>query len=159
MLVTAPDTDTGRAALLTASGMATFPPVEPQTVRQAYADHRTISHGPLTLDVDRRDATWHNRVLPLPARSFDLLVTLAEDPGRTWSFADLTVRVWRRDYLGDTDAVISAVKRLRRHIAGRAPGLHVESVRGVGFRLVDLRRNMAVTVPGPENTSPEPAAC
>ena len=146
-LVTAPDTMCGRTALLNAAGLASTPVGILEAVPQAPADfgHHQIVHGPLTIDVVRREVTWQDQVIPLPARSFDLLATLAEDPGRTWNFADLTLRVWQRDYLGDTDAVISAVKRLRGHIAGYAPQLQVESVRGIGFRLVGVHAASAAS--------------
>jgi DNA-binding response OmpR family regulator len=44
--------------------------------------------------------------------------------------------VWSRDYLGDDDSVASAVKRLRRRLAGATRAVRVESVRGIGYRLV-----------------------
>ena len=64
-------------------------------------------------------------------------------------FADLTRRVWDRTYLGDADAVISAVKRLRRRLAAVAPQVHVESVRGVGFRLRVADALEPVAIPRP----------
>jgi DNA-binding response OmpR family regulator len=130
MLMTAPDSVDGRMALFAVAGLSpptlSLPP--PSSAGQ-------IRVGALRLDPDRRVATWGERVLDLPARAFDLLVALSTDPGRTWTFADLTSQVWDRAYLGDADAVISAVKRLRRLLAAAAPQVHVESVRGVGFRL------------------------
>ncbi|HVK25139.1 MAG TPA: helix-turn-helix domain-containing protein, partial [Actinokineospora sp.] len=74
-------------------------------------------------------------VLSLSSRDFDLLYALAGDPGRVWAFAELTTHVWGRPYVGDTQAVVSAVKRLRRSLRAGAPGVQVESVRGVGYRV------------------------
>ncbi len=71
----------------------------------------------------------------LSAQEFDLLAALASDPHRVWSFEDLTAQVWRTDYLGDREHVNSAIKRLRRRLAGR-PGIRIVSVRGVGYRLM-----------------------
>lgn len=138
MLMAAPDTADGQA-LLRAAGLAVggdggaLVPPSPVVPRE----HRVVEHGDLRLDLDTRHSTWETRELELPARSFDLLAALAEDFGRTWTFAELTEKVWTREYLGDTDAVISAVKRLRRHLAGQRVDLRLESVRGVGFRLAD----------------------
>ncbi|GAA4426962.1 winged helix-turn-helix domain-containing protein [Actinokineospora soli] len=97
--------------------------------------HRVVERGGLRMDADQRAATWHAAPLPLSARDFDLLFALAGDPGRVWSFADLTQHVWGRTYVGDSQAVVSAVKRLRRALRHAAPGVGVESVRGVGYRL------------------------
>jgi two-component system, OmpR family, response regulator MtrA len=98
--------------------------------------HQVVECGKLRIDADLREATWHGEPIPLSAREFDLLFALAFDPGRVWTFAELTTRVWNRPYLGDTDAVVSAVKRLRRQIRDVAASVAIESVRGVGYRLV-----------------------
>ncbi len=99
------------------------------------APHRVVEHGALRLDADLRETTWRGTAVQLSSREFDLLYALAGDPGRVWSFADLTTHVWGRPYVGDTQAVGSAVKRLRRQLRAGAPGVGVESVRGVGYRL------------------------
>lgn len=102
----------------------------------APAPHRVVECGKLRLDAELREATWRGVAVPLSARDFDLLFALAGDPGRVWSFADLTAQVWGRTYVGDSQAVVSAVKRLRRSLRETARGVGVESVRGVGYRVV-----------------------
>lgn len=99
-------------------------------------EHRVVECGKLRLDADLREATWCGTSMPLSAREFDLLFALSRDPGRVWTFAELTTHVWNRPYLGDTDAVVSAVKRLRRQIREITGSVLVESVRGVGYRVV-----------------------
>lgn len=94
-----------------------------------------IEHSPLRIDENAREITWAGTPLTLCAREFDLLATLAREWGRVWSFAELTEAVWKRPYIGDSDAVISAVKRLRRRVAETTSEFAVASVRGVGFRL------------------------
>ncbi|MBL0886741.1 winged helix-turn-helix domain-containing protein [Myceligenerans indicum] len=91
-------------------------------------------HGPLTLDLAAREVRFQGREVHLSAQEFDLLATLASQPGRVWTFAELTAHVWGTRYLGDADAVTSAIKRLRRRLP-RVRGLEVASVRGVGYRL------------------------
>lgn len=98
--------------------------------------HRVVECGRLRLDAALREAAWGGTALPLSAREFDLLFALAGDPGRVWTFAELTTQVWNRPYLGDTDAVVSAVKRLRRQVREVTGSMLVESVRGVGYRIV-----------------------
>lgn len=97
--------------------------------------HRVVEQGKLRLDADLREATWQGTRMALSSREFDLLFTLGGDPGRVWAFAELTTHVWGRPYVGDTQAVVSAVKRLRRSLRTGAPGVLVESVRGVGYRV------------------------
>jgi two-component system, OmpR family, response regulator MtrA len=124
-----PDTAALRAALAA-------PDVVPSPVEEPIPTHRIVEFGKLRLDADLREATWRGSPVPLSAREFDLLFALTRDPGRVWTFAELTTHVWERPYLGDIEAVVSAVKRLRRQLRASAPGVQVESVRGVGYRLV-----------------------
>jgi len=104
-------------------------------VEEQIPAHRVVEFGKLRMDADLREATWRGSPVSLSAREFDLLFALTRDPGRVWTFAELTTHVWERPYLGDMEAVVSAVKRLRRQLRASAPGVHVESVRGVGYRL------------------------
>lgn len=90
--------------------------------------------GPLLVDLAGREVTALGRRIYLSAREFDLLATLALEAGRVWSFAELTARVWQLPYLGDSDPVTSAVKRLRKRLAP-VRDVEVASVRGVGYRL------------------------
>jgi DNA-binding response OmpR family regulator len=125
-----PDTASLRAALAVPEVVPAAPVEEP------IPSHRVVEFGKLRLDADLREATWRGSPVPLSAREFDLLFALTRDPGRVWTFAELTTHVWERPYLGDIEAVVSAVKRLRRQLRAAAPGVQVDSVRGVGYRLV-----------------------
>lgn len=94
-----------------------------------------VESGPLALDLDRHRARWQGREFELHGLEFDLMTTLASDPGRVWTFEELTARVWSHSYLGDPSAVSSAVKRLRRRLREQQVAVEIESVRGIGFRL------------------------
>jgi two-component system response regulator MtrA len=125
-----PDAASLRAAL-------SRPDVVPaQVTEPPIVAHRVVEFGKLRLDADLRETTWRGSPVSLSAREFDLLFALTKDPGRVWTFAELTTHVWERPYLGDIEAVVSAVKRLRRQLRAAAPGVLVDSVRGVGYRLV-----------------------
>jgi Transcriptional regulatory protein, C terminal len=94
-----------------------------------------LVRGPLHMDLATREASARGELIHLSMREFDLLAALASDIDRVWSFAELTLHVWRTGYLGDPDPVVSAVKRLRKRLYG-VPELEVASVRGVGYRLL-----------------------
>ncbi len=132
LMLFVPDSE---SALRLLSGEPGGPPVPDPREPAEVPERRVVEHGTLRLDADRREATWQGSRLPLSAREFDLLYALCCDPGRVWTFADLTTRVWSRPYLGDTDAVVSAVKRLRRQVRQATGSVLVESVRGVGYRI------------------------
>ena len=122
---TGPDrtTDAGGVPAVTGS----IPMIAPPTLDPLVA-------GPLFVDLSGREVTARGRRVYLSAREFDLLATLALEAGRVWSFAELTARVWQLPYLGDSDPVTSAVKRLRKRLAP-VRDVEVASVRGVGYRL------------------------
>ena len=90
----------------------------------------------LSVDEERRLATWDGHEIALTKIEFDLLATLAEAPGRVRTRGQLVERVWGPAYALTERTVDSHFKGLRRKLeeAG-APPLLVETVRGVGFKL------------------------
>ena len=92
--------------------------------------------GKLHMDVDRRIVTVADSVIELTRLEFDLLHRLLINPGRVLTRERLLEQAWGYDYVGDTRAVDSAVKRLRAKL--RAASLEadcIESVRGLGYRI------------------------
>jgi hypothetical protein len=127
-----PALDSGAGAVRDRTGSApavsgSIPMTAPPTLEPLVA-------GPLLVDLAGREVIALGRRVYLSAREFDLLATLALEAGRVWSFAELTARVWQLPYLGDSDPVTSAVKRLRKRLAP-VRDVEVASVRGVGYRL------------------------
>ena len=95
------------------------------------------SPGELQLDIDARNVIVENVTLNLTRLEFDLLYHLLSNAGRVLSRERLLEQVWGYDFVGDTRAVDSAVKRLRaklREASLEADG--IESVRGVGYRFI-----------------------
>jgi DNA-binding response OmpR family regulator len=125
VVVAAADTDGARAIL----GHPAESPEPAAPVPTAF------EQGPVRIDIAAREAIVGGTTLQLSPREFDLLATMSSEVGRVWSFAELTMRVWKTAYLGAPDVVTSAVKRLRKRLAA-VSGLEVASVRGIGYRLV-----------------------
>jgi DNA-binding response OmpR family regulator len=94
--------------------------------------------GLLAIDPARREASWDGHPLDLTALEFDLLYTLMRHAGQVLSREQLVEQVWGYDYYGDLRVVDAAVKRLRTKLRGAATNAEpVETVRGVGYKLVD----------------------
>jgi DNA-binding response OmpR family regulator len=92
--------------------------------------------GALSVDEARRKASIGGREVQLTATEFDLLATLARDPGVVVPRQSLLDQVWGTDYFGDDHVLDVHVAKLRRKLAGDAPGDGlIETVRGIGFRL------------------------
>ncbi|HND49726.1 MAG TPA: response regulator transcription factor, partial [Anaerolineales bacterium] len=66
------------------------------------SDGKPIHRGDLTIDPVSREARLVSRTLDLRAQEFDLLLTLAESPGRVFSREQLLQLAWGFDYNGQT---------------------------------------------------------
>jgi DNA-binding response OmpR family regulator len=97
--------------------------------------HQVVGFGDLMIDSTSHLARWRGADIPLTERELQILAALAEDPGRAWSFAELTERAWGTAYYGGPATVSAAVQRLRHKLARAGVAAYVESVRGIGFRL------------------------
>lgn len=106
--------------------------------------------GHLRIDRRTREVRWRDRVIELSAREFDLVAALSSEANRVWTFEELTSEVWRTPYLGDRDAVLSAVKRLRRRLTAAGAEVVIGSVRAVGFRLVVTADSPTLRTAGPD---------
>lgn len=97
-----------------------------------------VRHGPLTLDMERREAVVYGRAVPLTRLEFDFLRMLLEAPGRTFSRDEVITRLHAVDGKVPADrALDSLVVRLRRKLRDdpRHPRL-IQAVWGLGYRLV-----------------------
>jgi DNA-binding response OmpR family regulator len=95
-------------------------------------------HGPgnLVMDVERRSLVVNDLPVELTRLEFELLHRLLINPGRVLTRERLLEQAWGYEYVGDTRAVDSAVKRLRaklREVSAEADC--IESVRGLGYRV------------------------
>lgn len=92
--------------------------------------------GDLIMDVERRVLTIADRPVELTRLEFELLYRLLINPGRVLTRERLLEQAWGYDYVGDTRAVDSTVKRLRAKLREASSEADcIESVRGLGYRI------------------------
>lgn len=93
--------------------------------------------GALTVDRDARTVQVDHRPVRLTRREFDLLATLAAQPRKAFSRAEITRAVWgyEPDLAGPSRTIDSHAHRLRTKLAQSGAGPMVHNVRGVGWRL------------------------
>ena len=89
--------------------------------------------GRLELDRRQRQVRLDEAEVTLTAKEFDLLALLAEDPGAVYTRDQILEQVWDPHWFGPTKTLDVHVASLRRKLGD--PGW-IETVRGVGFRLV-----------------------
>ena len=97
----------------------------------------TILHGiaGLQLDVDCRLASIDRVNLDLTRLEFDLLHHLLLNAGRVLTRENLLEQAWGYDFVGNTRAVDSAIKRLRAKLRVVSSEVEwIEAVRGIGYR-------------------------
>jgi DNA-binding response OmpR family regulator len=92
-----------------------------------------ITAGMLSIDVDHHQAFLGEESLDLTRKEFQLLVTLAKNPGVVVPRQRLVSEVWQTAWLGKSRTVDVHVATLRAKLA---PAATVENLRGVGYRLV-----------------------
>ncbi|MGI5289029.1 response regulator transcription factor [Nonomuraea polychroma] len=87
------------------------------------------------LAIDRRAARVYvdGAEVPLTPKEYELLAFLTEEPGALMTREQIMEAVWDANWFGPTKTLDVHVAALRRKFAGTVA---IETVRGVGFRLV-----------------------
>src|SRR4051794_6611173 len=92
--------------------------------------------GTVVVDTVRHEVTRDEGVVDLTPSEYDLLVALAQHPGRAYSRAELLQRIQGDDFAGYERTVDVHVTNLRRKLEpDPTRPRYVETVRGVGYRL------------------------
>ena len=88
------------------------------------------------LEIDMNAFTVHlgGKTVPCTPKEIEILWTLASNPGMVFSREHLLQSIWGYDFLGDTRAVDSHIKRIRAKLCGEGNGWDIKTVWGVGYR-------------------------
>ena len=100
------------------------------------AARAAVTVGPLTVDWQSHEARLGDQLLELRNKEFDLLKRLAESAGHVLTRELLLEQVWGYEFFGGTRTVDVHVNQLRRKLGDDA-GVAIETVRGVGYKLVE----------------------
>jgi two-component system alkaline phosphatase synthesis response regulator PhoP/two-component system response regulator ResD len=92
-----------------------------------------ISIANLKIEPERRVVLVDGNPIDLRMKEFDLLLTLAENPGVVFSRERLLDVVWGYDFAGETRTVDVHIAHLRHKLEGMRPS--IETVWGVGYKL------------------------
>ncbi|MBF2375477.1 response regulator transcription factor [Listeria seeligeri] len=107
--------------------------------RSTQASEVKIKIGQLTIDQKSYGIKIGNRELMIPVKEFELLYQLASYPGRIFTREELIERIWKRDYDGSDRTIDVHIKRLRDHFDEEKVGIRITTVRGVGYKLEEIR--------------------
>jgi two-component system, OmpR family, response regulator RegX3 len=123
---------------------------KPYSVRELIARARAVTRrgttdpeaevltcGSVSLDLASMTLATAAGAAALPRKEFEVLTMLMEQPGRVVPREEFLDRVWGYTWIGETRTLDQHIRRLRRRLEvdPGAPG--IETVRGVGYRLVE----------------------
>ncbi|HEY33418.1 MAG TPA: response regulator transcription factor [Dehalococcoidia bacterium] len=101
-----------------------------------------VSHGELTMDFHKHEATFANRPLDLTSVEFKLLGVLAKEPGRVFSRAQLIEQALGPDFEGFDRTIDVHILNLRRKLEPdpRHPR-YIKTVYGVGYKFSEANHD------------------
>ncbi|HEY5156985.1 MAG TPA: response regulator transcription factor [Anaerolineales bacterium] len=102
--------------------------------RATQRDEVPVHLGQMTVDAIRREVHIGTRSLDLRTQEFELLLILAGHPGRVFTREQLLQQAWGFDFYGQTRTVDVHIAHLRKKLTGSP--IHIETVTGVGYKLV-----------------------
>jgi DNA-binding response OmpR family regulator len=106
-------------------------------LRRPRAPRSSAPASGMEVDTATRRVSVDGREVRLTNTEFALLEALARDPGVVFARAQLLETVWGSDFVGDDHVLDVHVGNLRRKLGDdSAAPRFVETVRGIGFRLV-----------------------
>ena len=121
-----------------------YPPAE-LAARLALLLHRSageleevVRRGPLTLNPLSYQVRLDGQVIDLTFMEYELLKLLMGFPGRVYTREEILSLVWGYDYFGGMRTVDVHVRRVRAKL-GQDHAWLIETVRGVGYRLAEVR--------------------
>ena len=85
----------------------------------------------LSIDPVRREVLANGLPIELRTQEFDLLLTLAHEPGRVFTREQLLEKAWGFEYYGQTRTVDVHIAQLRKKLP-----VKIETVTGVGYKIV-----------------------
>lgn len=103
--------------------------------RRGVESSKSLTMGELKVDPLTREVTYFNNQLILTRKEFELLYTLASNPGIVFTREQLLDKVWGYDFEVQTNVVDVFVGYLRKKMEDTGNERLIETVRGVGFVL------------------------
>lgn len=109
------------------------------TRRQGEVEFETLRAFNLTLDLTEREFTSESSSIHLSAKEFALAHVLMSNAGKTVPKATIIDRVWGTTGVTEDNNVEAYVSFLRKKLRFLEANAHIETIRGVGYRLAEGR--------------------
>lgn len=89
--------------------------------------------GELSINKDAYELLIHDQKIHLPKKEFELLVLLAEEPGKVFSRNEILDKVWGQDVVVGDRTVDVHIRKLREKIGEEK----IETITGIGYKFVN----------------------
>lgn len=109
---------------------------QPEEVKIKEDQSNVISLGQLEIFPDKYEVRLGGQSINLRPKEFEVLLYLAKKPGVVLTRDDLMNVVWGSDYIGGQRTVDVHVSSLRKKLELDPESVHIDSIRGVGYKLV-----------------------
>lgn len=93
-----------------------------------------IEIGDLSIDKNRREATFAGKKIDLTKLEYDLLLLMAEAPGKPFSREELLNKIWGYESYPTTRTVDTHILQLRQKTSDD----YLETIRGIGYRFKEF---------------------
>jgi len=97
---------------------------------------KVITAGELSIYPEKYEVVLGGDTVPLRPKEFEVLLYLVQRPGMVITRDDLMNVVWGFDYIGGQRTVDVHVSSLRKKLELGQQSVQIESIRGVGYKLV-----------------------
>ncbi|HEX6594080.1 MAG TPA: response regulator transcription factor [Bacillota bacterium] len=102
-------------------------------------NEEVIRIGQTVINRKSYEVQTNGKTVILPLKEFELLAQLASYPGRTFTREQLIKLVWGSDFTGNDRTIDVHVKRLRERFPVETHGFRIQTVRGLGYKLEEVR--------------------
>ncbi|RJE84686.1 DNA-binding response regulator [Paenibacillus sp. 1011MAR3C5] len=102
----------------------------------AATNEKVITVGELSIYPEKYEVIVGGEPIPLRPKEFEVLLYLVQRPGMVITRDDLMNVVWGFDYIGGQRTVDVHVSSLRKKLELGQQSVQIESIRGVGYKLV-----------------------
>ncbi len=124
---------TGAAASAASAGKAG----EVGAAGPAADESRRLCIGDLAIDLLYRRVSIAGEPVALTPKEFDILATLASEPGRPFTPVELVGLIWGPDFTGDSISIPVYIRRLRKKMEpDPSDPVFIQTVHQVGYRLI-----------------------
>jgi DNA-binding response OmpR family regulator len=105
-------------------------------MREIHEESRSslLTVGNLSIDMSAFIVKLNGQIIPCTPKEIEILWTLVSNPGMVFSREHLLQSIWGYDFLGDTRAVDSHIKRIRAKLCQQNNPWDIRTVWGVGYR-------------------------